>query len=698
MPNVYFFKVTKLILEPAISASASASATPTPAPKSGSSSGLSVGAIAGIAASVFVILAALLIALAFFLKKNRDKVRLDSDSDIPPPIDGEKTTLKVSTHRRSLSTTDSTHFDVPLAFAPGSAPGTPRSTTSEFPRVPVEAVKTYVGPPPRSVGQPGAMEHNIPPGSPIPEMRQQYPTSAGQVPPSPKFPIQSNGVLLAGWQNTPAQRSQQQGPPARDQSQSVQGQPRGMRPEQGPPQQFRNDIAPQPYRGGGPPPSPRGERPPQAYRGEGPPQSPRRERPPQGYRREGPPQSRSERPPQAYRSDGPPQSPRSGRPPQGYREGPPQANRNNAALPQIPRKQLGPSQQLPDPPQQISDPSTQSQSARNPPVQAQQPRTPPGQPQPAQPVPFEAQPPSTFVRQNSRRGLIPPFPVDAVTRKPIANRSPTTPLPPSRESEPDIPSDSDETPPPTKVSPITTNQVPIVRVTEVQRDESVKSVKGTIEDLTRSISPPPTPPVIVSNAAMGTGFVGKEEPSRAPPQVIVPQVSMTPPAPQVAQFPRKVVAPLSKHEGEPSRAPAEIIVPQVSMTPPTPQLAKFPRKVVAPLSKREGGPSEDSVTADFLRSSVTDTESGSTRTSMVVEGSSTAEGETPSRTASSVFEMEATPPLVIAKVEDKKADKVETKEVKKSYNEEIESEEMMEMPPTLPALERGSVFSFGDLT
>ena len=201
----------------------------------------------------------------------------------------------------------------------------------------------------------------------------------------------------------------------------------------------------------------------------------------------------------------------------------------------------------------------------------------------------------------------------------------------------------------------------------MQRDQSVKSVKGTIEERTRSISPPPTPPVTAPNAAMGTGFVGKEEPSRAPPQVIIPQVSMTPPTPRVAQF---------------------------------------PREVVAPVTKREEKPSSDSVTADFLRSSVTDTESGSTRTSMVVEGpsrvTSTAEEETPSRPPSSLFEMEATPPLVIAKVEDKKTDKVKTKEVKKSRKEESKSEEKnMEnysLPPTLPALERGSLFSFGDLT
>src|SRR5205814_6882 len=124
--------------------------------------------------------------------------------------------------------------------------------------------------------------------------------------------------------------------------------------------------------------------------------------------------------------------------------------------PQIPHKQPGPPQQMPDP----------SKQSRNSPVQAQQPRSPPAQPPPSQPIPFEAQPPSTFVRQNSRRGVIPPFPVDAVTRKPIAN---CTPIPPPRESEPDIPSDSDETPPPTKVSPVTPSQVP-VRVSEVQRD------------------------------------------------------------------------------------------------------------------------------------------------------------------------------------------------------------------------------------
>ena len=121
----------------------------------------------------------------------------------------------------------------------------------------MEATKIYVGPPPRSAGQQGMVEYHVPPGSPMPEMRQQYPSGAGQAPPSPKFPIQSNGVLPSGWQNTPAQRSQQQGPPARDQSQPIEGQPRPMRTEQGPPKQFRNDRTPQPYRGEGPPPSPR---------------------------------------------------------------------------------------------------------------------------------------------------------------------------------------------------------------------------------------------------------------------------------------------------------------------------------------------------------------------------------------------------------------------------------------------------------
>src|SRR5947207_2916461 len=219
--------VSNLTLESAISNGASQTHS-----ASHSSSGLSVGAIAGIVVCAIGVLAAFLVALAFFLKKNRDKVKLDSESDIPPPKDGEKAAFKL-TQRRSLSTTDTTHFDVPLTFAPGSAPGTPRST-SETPRVPVEAATMYAGPPPRSTGQQNAMVYHRPPRSPNREMRQQYPTAAGQAPPSPKFPLQSNGVLPSGWQNAPAQRSQQS-TSARDQSQPIEGQPRQMRTDQGHP-------------------------------------------------------------------------------------------------------------------------------------------------------------------------------------------------------------------------------------------------------------------------------------------------------------------------------------------------------------------------------------------------------------------------------------------------------------------------------
>jgi hypothetical protein len=251
--------------------------------------------------------------------------------------------------------------------------------------------------------------------------------------------------------------------------------------------------------------------------------------------------------------------------------------------------------------------------------------------------------------------------------------------PPSR-SESDASSDSDETPPPTKVSPVTPTTVPAIRLAEIQRDPSVKSVTGKIEN-GRSKSPPPTP-------------------------------KQTKPKPPLAGSPPKVTAPMASPKGTGFVGKKETVtdpvpaIPPISVAPPSPNVVQFPKDTIPKAAKQDESTS-GSVTADILRLSVAETDITSTHTSMVVEPQSRVNStieESPSRQASSIFEMEYTPPLVISKVEDAtETNEKNSKDVKVSgvkAEKKSEGAETLEfsLPPTLPALERGSLFTFGDLT
>jgi hypothetical protein len=297
--------------------------------------------------------------------------------------------------------------------------------------------------------------------------------------------------------------------------------------------------------------------------------------------------------------------------------------------------------------------------------------------------------------------MIPPFPLDASTRKPIANRSPTTAAQQSpRDSEVDIPSDSDETPSPKKITPVMTSQVPIIHVSEVQRGSSAKSVVGEIENVTND-TPPPTPKAAFPRqTAMGTGY--NEEPSPSPVTSPSPGPSKTVVAPRPAVPSSKVTAapqPPAKPEVAMTTSTTKVtVIPQLSMTPPTPKTAQFPRDIEPVTTKAAPQVSfkeeqSESVTAEILRMSVASTDIPSGRTSMVVEGPSRANstgGE--SRVGSAVFEMESTPPLVISKKE------FEEKGVSKTNNVQTGERKLeYSLPPTLPALEQDSLFSFEDL-
>ena len=582
-------------------------------------------------------------------------MKLDSDSDVFPPPDVEKSGFQsTSIARKSHETTDTTHFDVPLTFASGSVPGTPKTVDD----VPVETSRMYVGLPPR----PSAIEYNRPPRSDTREMRQLYPAAnTPQAPPSPKFPMQGNGNIPSGWQSQPAQRSQQNIPTI--QVQSVDGQSRAMRNES--PQPNRNQ--PQPGR------NEQG----QYQQSRDQPQQRRNEQPRSEQSQYQ--SSRNQVEPQPFRST--PESPRNQRFPV---VGPvPQAAENQP-------RSIRNEQQTP--PTRIPAPTGQSQSTRNqgqngsaptPPTRKEVPqaeavpaRGPPAQTQPAQVNQASsqlAQPESTIPRQNSRKGLIPPFPVDAATRKPIANRSPTpeAPVVQHRSSSSDVSLSSDETPPPTKITPIISTPVPSPRSPEIQRDPSVKSVIGQIE-IVRSVSPPPTPKVVSPPKANVT--------KPTPPKVAIPPMS-----PMGTGF-------VGKEQSAPS-------IPPVSVAPPTPRTAQFPRETTPPVIKSPSKEeiSSGSVTADILRLSVAETEANSRHTSMVVEShsrvNSTIEETPPSRVASSAFEMEYTSPLVISKVdepENSKGNAIEDIE----ETEEVDRDSLLfSLPPTLPALERGSLFS-----
>jgi hypothetical protein len=687
----------RLIVEPALGG-----------PSSSGSSGpsIGVGAIVGIVAAVLIIIGACVVGILIFRtkRKPKERVKLDSESDLPLPKDPDEKSIfrDATSSRRGSHTTDATHFDVPLTFA-GGAPDTPRSSA-----VPVETARMYVGPPRPSTAQ----------SSDTSKTSLDYskgPRSAYQphdtVPPSPKLP---NGALASGWQSGPSQRSQQV-PPAVPTVRGPPGQPSAYDR----PSRMENGGQPEPVRNrseqsaGRPPMDPRGN-----PRNQPPyPQDPRyqptsrnpmdqQQRMPQPVQLsypQGQPQGQSPYPQgqspfsqgQSPYSQGQSPYPQSQSPyPQGqqaaripqapvprpqYDQRPP--SRNQQERPRSPRTAVPPPLELTQPPSPKKPVDVQGPSRKpvnQPGVPALADRGPPIL---LTPVPVESQPVASFSRQNSRRGQIPPFPLDPLTRKPtVTKKVETTPavkveLP--KESEVDIPSDSDETPPPQKVSPITPTIIPAIKVAEYNRPPSAKSHMARIEKegSKGSIVVPPSPtkavaPSLAAARPMGTGFEGASVPTttKLPTVGAVPSFSTIPPSPSptATQF--------TKETESPKKPEPNTLTP----TKPKPDYT-------------------GSVTADILRMSVADTDT-SGRTSMLVESQS----ERNSLSASTTFEAEGTTaPLVISKKDPEspvvKKDAPVAARLESVKPTESENKPMEKFNFQLPALEQGSFFDFDDL-
>ena len=158
-----------------------------------------------------------------------------------------------------------------------------------------------------------------------------------------------------------------------------------------------------------------------------------------------------------------------------------------------------------------------------------------------------------------------------------------------------------------------------------------------------------------------------------------------------------------------NKLPSIAGIPSVSTIPasPSPTATQFPTQKESPnkpapnrLTPSKAQPDySDSVTADFLRMSVAETEA-SGRTSMLVEGGSVRN----SLGASTTFETEATTaPLVIAKKDAgspvlKKAAPVAVENGRSEDGTTTEAQGVkLDFEFQLPALEHGSFFNFEDL-
>jgi len=269
-----------------------------------------------------------------------------------------------------------------------------------------------------------------------------------------------------------------------------------------------------------------------------------------------------------------------------------------------------------------------------------------------------------------------------LTRKPTVTKK-TEQTPPVKESEVDIPSDSEETPPPQKPIPIIPTVIPAIKVAEYNRPPSAKSHMAKIEKQGSSssiVSPPsPTKPTMALSGTakpvanpMGAGFEGASVPKadKLPTVGVIPTVSTIPPSPSptATQF-----TPQKESPNKPAPNTLTPTKPQADYT--------------------------GSVTADFLRMSLAETEA-SGRTSMLVEGGSARN----SLGASTTFETEGTtPPLVIAKKDAgspvvKKAVPVAPEKVRAENGTTTEAQgKKPDFEFQLPALEHGSFFNFEDL-
>lgn len=266
--------------------------------------------------------------------------------------------------------------------------------------------------------------------------------------------------------------------------------------------------------------------------------------------------------------------------------------------------------------------------------------------------------------------MIPPFPIDPSSRKPVANRDVTNgpPVPSHRSQPSDRSLAADETPLPTQTRPQTPPTLNVPQGAAVERrPPSIKSVVGKVEEPRSTDSPPSTPKPVL--------------------RVEVPKVGQPIPA----------------------------VTPSVTIAAATPVTSTAAEK-----EAQNKQPRRDSVPEPRL--SIAETDIPTPRTSLL--------NDIPSRVSSGIFESQSrgpsvhyenTPPLVIAKLdhgvhkgEEPGLTEVAREEVKEKTTEHEEHEEQhkiedkldehtrlsrLSIPPVLPALqlEESRPISFDDL-